>query len=427
MANFQPHHPQGVAVDVDYGILDNAANWALYFIPNNLYTRFILPNLQLPPFQHAPLVPTGPSITAWYCGIMIGRFRPWIMGDPSDAVAIAVTIGELMGPDLPDTVKRNQADARTTMRRLLQIAMGFANFPGRNAPEAYPEWYNITPQQYMGLPNDLPFDGTQPTRMGLPDHWPFTLAEGALLTVEQLLQVLYITCTYPTELSSEVSMSIIVHTMLAAIKQGNVTRQFCQKIVRGIQHDLGRTIQLDATAVRLTYQHVMKWVTDDNISTILEHWYDFLPADALRLRLTVEQSAGTGLTILSLIGQAVRTYPDFDWGVVMRSYPAEWAAFTAAVATVGNNPWYGYKKNLGNVSSTKYKSVGWVAVQLLQRVGGQMSLANYKGLPNRVAFMERVEQSIIDFITLKTEHPDGHVQGAPADLLEAITANSRVY
>lgn len=74
--------------------------------------------------------------------------------------------------------------------------------------------------------------------------------------------------------------------------------------------------------------------TSQTIKGILDHWKSILLSQALiRLSLIVEQAAGSGLTSLTVTGQAMFPFPDFDWNVLYRAYANEWTSFVNAVNT----------------------------------------------------------------------------------------------
>ncbi|KAK9707981.1 hypothetical protein QE152_g27537 [Popillia japonica] len=81
------------------------------------------------------------------------------------------------------------------------------------------------------------------------------------------------------------------------------------------------------------------------------------------------------------------------------------------------NVYYGFKHDLGVVKSTLYKSYGYVAKELLIKLRGERSLAQYAGWPRMVANQAAVDRLIANFETYRTEvalRPDD-VEEWPAD------------
>lgn len=200
-------------------------------------------------------------------------------------------------------------------------------------------------------------------------------------------------------------VSMIVHVYLAVLKRGTMSDAFTDKIITGITADLRiANFRIEIAACRIFYAMFGAKITDTTIRDITDHWSTLLPVEALRLRLTVQQAAGSGLTALSVTGRAIRTYTDFDWGRIAQLYPDEWANFQAAVIAVGNNVWYGFRHDLGPVASTKYKNVSYVAKELLIKVNGEASLRTYAGWTKRAKFQDVVDTLIANYETSKTRN-----------------------
>ncbi|KAK9880202.1 hypothetical protein WA026_010076 [Henosepilachna vigintioctopunctata] len=170
-------------------------------------------------------------------------------------------------------------------------------------------------------------------------------------------------------------LGMIVHVYLATLKKGNITEAFSEKIISGITQDFNITqFTLDTQACKQFYSVFGLNIDDVNIQAITERWTALLPPEALRLRLTVQRAAGAGITALMVTGRAIRLFDDFNWERVRTLYFDEWVSFSAAVDLVGNNKWYGFKKDLGGVASTKYKNLTYIAKELLIKVNGEASL-----------------------------------------------------
>ncbi|QBP37029.1 putative coat protein [Lampyris noctiluca chuvirus-like virus 1] len=200
-------------------------------------------------------------------------------------------------------------------------------------------------------------------------------------------------------------VGIIIHIYLATLKRGMISEQFITKITSGLLADLQiSNMNVDAAACELFYSVFGQYVDETNISVITQRWLGLLPITALRLRLTVTQAAGGGLTALSVTGRAIRIFSDFDWGRIRQLYFDEWTNFEQAVALVGNNEWYGFRKELGIVSSTKYKNLSYVAKELLLKVNGEASLRSYAGWTRRARFQGVVDTLVATYETDKTKN-----------------------
>ncbi|XKL61658.1 hypothetical protein PGB90_001491 [Kerria lacca] len=130
--------------------------------------------------------------------------------------------------------------------------------------------------------------------------------------------------------------SLFTNYIMCLCKCGQLTERLIVKVSTEIENELGIVIE----------------------STVEE--------TALRLRLTIVQAAGSGLTCLILILKAMRIYANFPWWVVAALYGNEMANVETATTAVGDNPYYGFKKDLGAVKSRLYKNIAWVAKELLK-------------------------------------------------------------
>lgn len=230
-------------------------------------------------------------------------------------------------------------------------------------------------------------------------------------------------------------ISMIVHVYLAILKRGTMSEAFIDKIVQGMVTDLQIPgIRIDINACRVFFSIFGTYVDENTISGITERWSTMLPMPALRLRLTVEQASGSGLTALSVTGRAIKTYTDFNWVRIVQLYPDEWANLITAVDTVGNNVWYGFKKQLGIVSSTKYKNIAYVAKELLIRINGESSLRTYAGWVRRAKYQAVVDALIADYEAAKTDSiqnavamPEVPVTAEVNNLRAQIVAGGDVY
>ncbi|KAF5287692.1 hypothetical protein FQA39_LY15792 [Lamprigera yunnana] len=189
---------------------------------------------------------------------------------------------------------------------------------------------------------------------------------------------------------------------------------FATKIEERVAEELGVTgLTIDPDACNLLYKHFGDGIDSGNIRAVTEHWESLLPVQALRLRLTVQQSAGTGLTALHVCGRAMNTFRDFKWDRVMEFYSDEWSNLQEAIRAVGDDVWYGFNHDLGVVRSTKYRNIAYVAKELLVKINGEDSLTRYGGWTRRARFQAGVDLLIAEYEDSKGNRmagrPDNYV------------------
>lgn len=126
-----------------------------------------------------------------------------------------------------------------------------------------------------------------------------------------------------------------------------------------------------------------------------------IPDVALRLRLCLQQVAGSGLTAYLTVERALVTYPEFPWHHIANILPADWASFRLACTTVGNNQYFGIRNDLGPAKSTKFRNLTYIAVLLLTLVGGERAIREHAGLPKTCVNKPQIDEIIRIFAEAK--------------------------
>jgi hypothetical protein len=233
-------------------------------------------------------------------------------------------------------------------------------------------------------------------RGGTPLAFPPDEARIDRLTPDEaMIYLLFLASHYPNR---ALPVEFLATVCVSCAKQGQITNAFADKIMRGVEDETGYEIQIDADVVRVLYQHFGKDFTDLTAPLAFNRWTEMLPESALRLRLTIEQITFSRLTVYKVVEEACQTFPDFPWPLMNKLLPGEISRFTIAARLIDGNPYYGFKKNVGEAASTRYKYLGWVAKELLVRGAGKGTLSNYQGWPRTVPNHDRVRQVIDDYL-----------------------------
>lgn len=397
-----------------FGPADNAGFYAKWLRTDPLYDSFFLCSLDLDPFHETysdELVPTM-AYLAWY-----GRHLVVNPGKPVNRSNVLVAMwADLMAPCIGANQIMAQDQAREALKKAVTALL---------RPEVITTVSDATLATY-----------TAEVGGRVEGEWTRT-AEGIApaYTPENAIRVLKHLARRAGAAFSIGGVSMIVHVYLATLKRGTMSDTFIDKIIEGMTTDLQITnLRIDALACRSFFALFGEKINERTIALVTEHWSGLLPVPALRLRLTVQQAAGSGLTALSVTGRSIRLYADFNWSRISQLYPDEWQNFSAAVALVGNNVWYGFKKDLGIVSSTKYKNLTYVAKELLIKVNGEATLRNYAGWTRRAKYQAVVDQLIAEYEGNKTANilegramPELIVDNNVARLRDMIINGGNVY
>lgn len=92
--------------------------------------------------------------------------------------------------------------------------------------------------------------------------------------------------------------------------------------------------------------------------------------------------------------------------------------FKLAVIAIHDDPYYGFRPELGPVKSTKYKNLSWAARRLLVLGNGETTLNSYKGIPATAKYQVRLEKIIEDYLHIR-EAEDVVI---PEEISDSVTA-----
>lgn len=194
------------------------------------------------------------------------------------------------------------------------------------------------------------------------------------------------------------ALQLLITTYVGAAKRGTVSDKFIEKIQTGIKDDLGENITLDIGVIHSTYVNFGRYINADNAKTVFDTWLTDVPEHALRLRLTLEQVSGSGLTAFLTIGKAIMKYKDFPWHKLDRLTDGEMTNYLGAIRVVNGNPYYGFNRDLKAAKSTNYSSIAYVAKELLIRIAGELSLKNYQGWIKKPKSPLIIDQMIDNYV-----------------------------
>jgi len=97
----------------------------------------------------------------------------------------------------------------------------------------------------------------------------------------------------------------------ALAKRGQVTEKFCTKVQNSVTDELRVNITLFQAALNALYKGYMQGVNENNAKQVLSSLNNLIPDITSRLKLTLQQVAGSGLTLYVIIGRAFNKYQNF--------------------------------------------------------------------------------------------------------------------
>lgn len=175
------------------------------------------------------------------------------------------------------------------------------------------------------------------------------------------------------------TVTMAVNALVAYAKKGTVSDNLVEKLTESLKTSISKTCALNGNDISNFYQQYGRGITEANAAGFFTQIQTMIPGECLPIVTLLNQVAYTGLTAAMVIKDALRKYPTFPWAPLTALFPEEILACTAAINQARANPYIGFKTNLGDIASTKYKNVAWVAKEVLVRYDGQSALRNYGG------------------------------------------------
>lgn len=216
-------------------------------------------------------------------------------------------------------------------------------------------------------------------------------------TVGHYNSILAFLLTYPTPYISNIGTRLYAILYVSLAKQGTISRGKLEKINQDLAVNMGFEVNMTEEVITYTYQQIGTKIPHNALEIMFNTMRDHMQNLSLRMQVTLQQAAGTGLTGLQIIKRAILEHPAFPWGKLAQMLPAEGPKVIAAFEAVGNDPFYGFLPDLGPAKSTNYARYVWVCQRLLRKFNAEdeRTLRNYKGgvrgIPNQPLFEELID------------------------------------
>lgn len=353
----------------DLGILNNRQFLSHYIAESPLTATIKFPAINIwpivRPWNHPMLI----SIATIYA-----EARYHYGGIANPALKKAIVAGETLSPKLPAVKISTEADARASISMWMRVGLldDIFSVLGDYADDTY-QIFKTQPEVAYHFPAD-----------SVPNRYPPTDAQINDLTPHTSVFMMMYFASYLRATRRQIAVENITLAYCALAKRGQVTDEFCTKIQTSIRDELGITLVLNQPSINALYKSYMSGVNETNAQHVFATLDTLIPDIALRLKLTLQQASGSGMTLYVIIGRAMRIYYDFPWGRVNTLTSGEVINWQAARRHIHDNLYYGFKRDMGAARSTLYKSVGYVARELLVKINGERTLLRYAGLGGNI-------------------------------------------
>lgn len=211
-------------------------------------------------------------------------------------------------------------------------------------------------------------------------------------------------------------ISLLSCTIISYSKRGSTTEPFLVRVANDIRANHGENVNLNNGIIRDFWAIVSGWIPENGAGALFQELAAMLPQNlSTRLALTIQHTAGSGLTAYRVIGCAIKFHPRFRWDYVRQIFPHEWANYLAAQADVAGDVYYGFRPNLGTARSTNFKNITFLCKEILIRCDAKASLAQYRGWPPAMGRQEEFMRLIENYQRVRND-------AAPLDVDQCVLA-----
>lgn len=203
--------------------------------------------------------------------------------------------------------------------------------------------------------------------------------------------------------------------VMSVAKMGTVSDEKLTKVADRLRNETNIPVSArmwTPEAATTIWTNIQEFITNVNMRAIIQRWIGdggadrgVIPQHALSLRTLITQIKGEGLTMMSIIKEAMTSFGNFPWGRIAMLFPGEVTAFITACNYVNDDPYYGFIHDNHHVRGGQFKNLGWVSREILMRLGGKTSLGRYRGLP-RNPQQDRLVRAIIDEFINNAQAPE---------------------
>lgn len=279
------------------------------------------------------------------------------VGAAAKEYALLLTMKNLIAPHLPVAEIFNEADSALWARaaaRGFMIGVAGNNNLVRFTPEIYAQ------AKIDGDLRNAP--SLPPTLAGYTINTDISAADCQVLLGWIL--------PYLQPYESTINTIAFVAMFVGISKRGSITQEKLDKIIDGLYNEIQVRVAITDNLIQSVYTQFGRYVNEENAGDLFRRWSTGMTGVSLRMQITLSQTANAGLTAITAIKDAYVAFPNFNWPAIAHILRNDVAAATEAFRIIDGNAYYGFRRDLGPIASTKYKSLAYVAKELLLRYGG---------------------------------------------------------
>jgi hypothetical protein len=389
-----------------HGILDNRSMFKRLYKPIALFDKLALQRINYEPFIAPFNKMVCFPIAYFYC---IGKGLGQVPQISDDAFIYTAVVMETLAPNTATVLTELEARAAFIMytRNFFSGAgiisctdLGTANWLLEHG-----EGGRLYGLHIDGMDEELellepiqPFNAADAVRANWPNVVPWPAGSLPDMTMDEAMILMKLAAIYMKPAIRLIDYRIHLHFLIAMMKRGSVSIAFAIKFKKAIDIDLpGLDIDMVPGIMSLMFRQCADLIDAAGIRDYFEDWFQWLPPNALRLRITIIQTAGEGLATYLTINRAISKFPDFPWAKLDALIPGQLDNYQAAMQAVGSDLYYGFRRDLGPARATNFPGLGWSCKELLYKGSADVADAALNGyggwkmpgmnISNRISFM----------------------------------------
>lgn len=315
-----------------------------------------------------------------------------------------LTAGEIAVPFSPESYYLPREMAILKFREVMEVVVDRKLYRSDCPRLTETVYNNLSSDPNASFPNKFGFAATL-------DAFPVWI-RSEQATDEMIMKLLKLYAYYMERVDHESEgLSILTNVCISICKQGTVSADFVKKTVDAMKAELDKDILINRITIRNIWDTYGQHIDETNVGALIEHFLKHISSEAVRLRIILQQASFSGLTMYQTIGRALIRYKDFDWGIISKITPRELEAFNNATTAINGNPYYGFKKDIGFAKASNFRTLGYIAKELLMKLDGKTHLKYQKVFNIKPPHIELLNESIEKYIHEVTTSMWAVIQG----------------
>lgn len=178
--------------------------------------------------------------------------------------------------------------------------------------------------------------------------------------------------------------------------RGTVSHAKFSKILDALSDERGNRVNIDFTDIALPWKAMSSCSSAEGFQAWMLAFKTAVSNKSdRRMVILLNQAEYSGLSIYTFVRDAMLEVTDFPWTKAAQLIMGDFRAYRCAHALLKNSPYYGYDSSFAAVDASKYRSLGWLSWEILQK-SGHHTLDKYSGFRNASISHEQQLRALIN-------------------------------